>query len=139
MKAQQAIQTRPSRAEYQARRRQQSVVLYFRTTEDLLQHREAARASGYEHNFNAWLIQMIANATSGTVFPPEYVEALKRDLEKARSWLDVAREENQDYRAQVKLLQAQRDTLLTLLHGLPDGGEVAARFLEQNTPAGVRA
>jgi hypothetical protein len=68
------------------------------------------------------------------------VEAIKRDLEKARSWLETAREENQDYRAQVKVMQAQRDTLLTLLHGLPDGAEVAARFLEQVAPAqGVRA
>jgi hypothetical protein len=133
-------QVRPSRADYQARRRQQSVVLYFRSAEELAEHRLAAAASGYEHNFNAWLLQMIRNATSGSVFPPEYVEAIKRDLEKARSWLETAREENQDYRAQVKVMQAQRDTLLTLLHGLPDGAEVAARFLEQVAPAqGVRA
>lgn len=133
-------QARPSRADYQARRRRQSVVLYFRTTDELTEHRLAAMASGYEHNFNAWLLQMIRNATSGVVFPPEYVEAIKRDLEKTRAWLDTSREENQDYRGQVKLLQAQRDTLLTLLHGLPDGAEVAARFLEQVTAAqGVRA
>lgn len=132
---------RPSRADYQARRRHQSVVLYFRSAEELDTHRAAAAASGYEHNFNAWLLQMVANATSGTVFPPEYVEAIKKDLEKARTWLETAREENQDYRGQVKLLQAQRDTLLMLLHGLPEGADVAARFLEQATAQvpGVRA
>lgn len=134
-------QARPSRADYQAKRRQQSVVLYFRSVDELDSHRAAALASGYEHNFNAWLLQMVANATSGTVFPPEYVEALKKDIEKARAWLETAREENQDYRGQVKLLQAQRDTLLTLLHTLPDGADVAARFLEQVTSQsqGVRA
>jgi hypothetical protein len=82
---------------------------------------------------------MIANATSGAIYPPEYVEDLKRDVEKLRSWLDTAREEATDYRQQVKLLQAHRDTLLVLLHGLPEGGEVAARWLEQNTPGGARA
>ena len=133
-------QARPSRADYQARRRQQSVVLYFRSPAELAEHRLQATASGYEHNFNAWLLQMVRNATSGSVFPPEYVEAIRRDLEKARSWLETAREENHDYRGQVKLLQAQRDTLLTLLHGLPEGAEVAARFLEQVAPAqGVHA
>lgn len=129
---------RPSRAQYQARRRRQSVVLYFRSETELAEHRLAAASSGYEHNFNAWLLQMVANATSGSVFPPEYVEAIKKDLEKTRAWLETAREENQDYRAQVKLLQADRDTLLTLLHGLPDGADVAARFLEQASARGVR-
>lgn len=120
---------RSARAEYQARRRLQSVELYFRSPEELTQHRLAAEAGGYS-NFNAWLLQMLANATSGSVYPPDYVEGLKREVEKLRGWLDTARDEASDYRAQVKLLQAQRDTLLTLLHGLPEGSEVAARFLE---------
>jgi len=94
--------------------------------EELASFRTAAAAGGYENNFNAWLLQMLANATSGAVYPPEYVDGLKRDVDKLRDWLDTAREEATDYRAQVKLLQAQRDTLLTLLHGLPDGAEVAA-------------
>lgn len=116
---------RSARAEYQARRRLQSVDLYFRSPEELAQHRAAAEAGGYS-NFNAWLLQMLANATSGTVYPPEYVGGLKREVDKLRGWLDTARDEASDYRVQVKLLQAQRDTLLTLLHGLPEGGEVAA-------------
>lgn len=122
-----------SRAEYQAKRRTHSVLLYFRSVDELASYRAAAEAGGYGHNFNGWLLQMLANATSGAVYPPEYVEGLKRDVEKLRAWLDTAREEATDYRGQVKLLQAQRDTLLTLLHGLPEGAEVAARWLEQNT------
>lgn len=124
-------QPRPSRSEYQARRRLQCVNLYFRSPEDLAQHQASAEAGGYS-NFNAWLLQMIANATSGSVYPPEYVEGLKREVEKLRAWLDTARDEAADYRTQVKVLQAERDVLLTLLHGLTGGPEVATRFLEQS-------
>lgn len=127
-------QDRPSKARYQARRRLQSVDLYFRSPEELAEHRAAAEAGGYS-NFNAWLLQMIANATSGTVYPPEYVEGLCKEVEKLRAWLDTAREEATDYRSQVKVLQAQRDSLLSLMHGLPDGPDVAARFLEQSSKA----
>lgn len=121
-----------SRAEYQARRRFQCVNLYFRSVEELAAHKAAAEAGGYA-NFNAWLLQMIANATSGSVYPPEYVEGLKREVEKLRAWLDTARDEAADYRAQVKVLQNERDVLLTLLHGLTGGPEIAARFLEQSS------
>ena len=85
----QAKPIRSARAEYQARRRLQSVELYFRSPDELAQHRAAAEAGGYA-NFNAWLLQMLANATSGTVYPPEYVEGLKREVEKLRGWLDTA-------------------------------------------------
>jgi hypothetical protein len=120
-----------SRAAYQAKRREQSVQLYFRSVEELEAFKAAAEAGGYS-NFNAWLLQMLQHATSGAVFPVDYVDGLRKDLEKLRDWLDTAREEATDYRSQVKLLQAQRDALLTLLHNLPEGGEVAARWLDQN-------
>ncbi|MFA5860881.1 MAG: hypothetical protein WDA16_04220 [Candidatus Thermoplasmatota archaeon] len=120
------------RRAYQASRRAQAVMLYFRSVDELAAYRAAAEEGGYA-KFNTWILQMLANAGSGSLFPPEYVDGLKRELEKTRSWLETSRDENADYRAQLKLLQAQRDTLLTLLHGLPDGAEVAARFLEQVT------
>lgn len=126
------------RRAYQAQRRAQAVTLYFRSPEELAAYRTAAAEGGYA-TFNAWILQMLANAGSGSLYPPEYVDGLRRDLEKTRAWLETARDENQDYRAQLKLLQAQRDTLLTLLHGLPDGPEVAARFLEQVTSKAVVA
>ncbi len=121
-----------SRAPYQAQRRLQCVNLYFRSIEELAAHKAAAEAGGYA-NFNAWLLQMLANATSGTVFPPEYVEGIKKEVEKLRGWLDTAREEATDYRGQVKVLQNERDVLLTLLHGVTGGAEIAARFLEQSS------
>lgn len=126
------------RRAYQAQRRAQAVTLYFRSPEELAAYRSAAGEGGYA-TFNAWILQMLANAGSGSLFPPEYVDGLRRDLEKTRSWLETSRDENQDYRGQLKLLQAQRDTLLTLLHGLPEGAEVAARFLEQVTSKAVVA
>lgn len=126
------------RRAYQASRRAQAVTLYFRNPKELAAYRVAAQEGGYA-TFNGWILQMLANAGSGSLYPPEYVDGLRRDLEKTRSWLETARDENQDYRGQLKLLQAQRDTLLTLLHGLPDGPEVAARFLEQVTSKAVVA
>ncbi|HUR69796.1 MAG TPA: hypothetical protein VM370_11180 [Candidatus Thermoplasmatota archaeon] len=98
--------------------------------DELAAHRAAAEAGGYA-NFNAWLLQMIANATSGSVYPPEYVEGLKKEVEKLRSWHDTARDAAADYRAQVKVLQNDRAVLLTLLHGVTGGAEIAARFMEQ--------
>ena len=93
------------RRAYQASRRAQAVMLYFRTPDDLAAYR-AAEEGGYA-TFNAWLLQMLANAGSGSRFPSEYVDGLKRELAKARSWLETSRDENADYRSQVKLLQAQ--------------------------------
>lgn len=127
------------RRAYQASRREQAVDLYFRSVHELTAYKAAAAEAGFAANFNGWILQMIQNASSGSLFPPEYVDDLKRDLEKTRSWLETSRDESADYRAQVKLLQAQRDTLLTLLHDLPDGAEVAARFLTQATSKGVNA
>lgn len=127
-----------SRASYQALRRKQSATIYFQSEQDLAAHKLVARDSGYP-NFNAWILQMVQNAQSGSVYPPEYVEGIKKDADKLRSWLDAAREEASDYRAQLKHLQSQRDMLLTILHGFPEGGEVAAKFLQQHTASRVVA
>ena len=129
------------RREYQATRRRQMVNLYFRDVEELEAYRRAAEEGGYGWNFNGWILQMLSNATSGSIYPPEYVEGLKKDLERARAWLETSRDENADYRVQVKTLQRERDVLLTLLQGLPpEGPELARRFLENatNEAAGVR-
>lgn len=114
----------PSRAAYQARRRAQTVDLYFRSVEELEAFKGLAHAAGYK-NFNAWLLQMLANATSGAVYPPEYVDGLRRDLDRAREWLEAARDEVSDYRSQVRLLQQQRDALAAIVHKLGDATQVA--------------
>lgn len=134
-----AKHAKQSRAEYQRERRQHSTELYFRDVEQMRRYQQMAGDQGYA-TFNGWLLQMLANATSGSTYPPEYVEGLKAEAARLRRWLDAAKEEAEDYRAQVARLQQQRDTLLTLLHGLPDGSEVAARFLQQaQKPAGGAA
>jgi hypothetical protein len=77
----------------------------------------------------------LANATSGNLYPPDYVNGLKAEVAKLRAWLEKAREECDDYRAQIKALQAQRDTAVVLLAGLPDGAELAKRFLPKSEGA----
>lgn len=121
--------TTKSRAAYQASRRAHSVTLYFRSVEELEDYKQQAQAGGYG-NFNAWLLQMLANATSGAVFPPEYVEGLRKDLERARAWLETSRDEAADYRAQLRTLQQQRDALAVLAHRAAEP-EAVARILAQ--------
>ena len=61
--------TRPtrSRAAYQAQRRTHAITLYFRSSEEMQRFQEAASEQGYARTFNAWILQMLANATSGAV------------------------------------------------------------------------
>lgn len=123
---------RPSRAAYQAQRRLQAHTLYFDSTEDLARHKAMAQAQGYgNRHFNAWLLQMVANGTSGSLYPPEYVSGLEKELGRVRGWLEAARDENAAQRAEVRTLQQQRDALLALVTELDP--RVAARFIQQAT------
>lgn len=121
--------SRPSRAAYQAQRRAQSVTLYFRSPEDLQHHQDQARAAGYAHNFNAWLLQMVANGTSGSMYPPEYVTGLEKELERVRGWLESARDENTAQRDELRALRSQREALLACVTEADP--QQAARFLKQ--------
>lgn len=120
--------TKENHAEYNRQRRKASHQLFFENRETLERFQGMARASGYA-SFNKWLLQMIMNATSGSLYPPDYVESLKAESDRLRRWLENTREEAEDLRAQVKMLQSQRDALIVLMHGLPTGPEAAARFL----------
>lgn len=126
-------QTRPSRAEYQRQRRLLLHDLYFKSRAEKEELRALASEDGYGHDFNAWLLLKIYASLSGSVYPAEYVEGLKAQLERVTTWHEAARDEAQAYRAEVKTLQQQKETLLFLLNGLPDGAEVATRWLEQQT------
>lgn len=128
---------RPSRAAYQAKRRLQHHDLYFRSPEELALFQQMAAAQGYgSRMFNAWLLQKVAEATSGSLYSPEYVSGLEKELERVRGWLDSARDENAAQRAELRTLQQQRDALLALVTELDP--EQAARFL-QSVTQGVRA
>ena len=128
-----ASRVRPSRAEYQRQRRLLLHDLYFKSQTEKEELRALAAADGYGHDFNAWLLLKVHASLSGSVFPVEYVEGLKTQLERVTGWHEAARDEAQAYRAEVKTLQQQKDTLLFLLNGLPGGAEVATRWLEQQT------
>lgn len=120
--------TKEEMREYTRERRKTRFELFFPTRDELEKFRGMAQACGYS-SFNGWLLQMIHNATGGSLFPPDYVEALKSEVERNRRWLESAREEAEDLRSQVKTLQAQRDSLVVLMQGLPSGPETAAKFL----------
>ena len=122
---------RESKAEYQRQRRTLSVALYFRSIGEKKAYKAMAAAAGYS-NFNAWLCQMIANATQGRLYPEGYVEELQQEVERLRKQLEGARMTVEDYHAQTRDLLRQRDELLTILHGLPTGAHAAARFLQKN-------
>lgn len=126
-----APRVRPSRADYQRQRRALLHDLYFKSVQEKASLREMAEADGYAHDFNAWLLLKVHAAMSGSIYPPEYVEGLKAQLERVSGWHDTARDEATSYRAEVATLRQQRETLLYLLTELPGGAEVAARFLEQ--------
>lgn len=117
--------------EYQKARRRQAVMVYFATEAQRDEMLAKSLAAGYQH-FSPWIVQMVLNATSGAIYQPEYIENLKQEAERTRRWLDAAREEADDYKRQVRMLQDQRERLLVLLHSLPTGAEVAARFLQQS-------
>ena len=108
-----------------------STRVYFADEAESAHFRFLARKSGYPQ-FSKWIVQMLHNAAGGSLYPPEYVEGLKAEGERLRRWLDASREEADDYKQQVRRLQSQRDSLLLLIHGLPSGAEVAARFLQQH-------
>lgn len=112
-------------------RAKRSLRVVFSSMEEKDQIQAMAAKAGY-FSASAWMLQMIQNGASGSLYPPEYVEGLKSETERLRRWLESSREEAEDYKQQVKRLQSQRDSLLLLLHGLPNGADVVARFLQQN-------
>lgn len=131
------IEKRGSRAAYQARRRLLSVELYFPNEHWKRELQKAALDGGFP-NFNAFLVDLIARARSGTVYAPEYVEALRASEVRARAAAEAARDERDDYRSQIRQLQqevaglqGQRDRLLAVILSLPSGAEAARSFLEQ--------
>lgn len=115
----------------QRERAANSTRVYFADPAEMEHFRFLAKKSGYPQ-FSKWIVQMLHNAVGGSLYPPEYVEGLKAEGERLRRWLDASREEADDYKQQVRRLQSQRDSLLILIHGLPTGAEVAARFLQQH-------
>lgn len=102
-------------AAYMRARRTHTVSLYFRSHAEKEHFQAQAAAMGYPKNFNAWLLQMLSNATGGNVYPPGYVEGISKDLEKTRGWLEARDQEIQELRAENKNLLRQREDLRVLL------------------------
>ena len=135
-----AFQSNPrSRAEYQRQRRALLHDLYFPSAQEKARLQAMAGDEGFP-NFNAWVLLKLYAGLEGTTYPAGYVEGLQADLERTRDWLESSRDEAIAYRSEVKTLQSQKETLLLLLHELPGGPEVAARFLQASAAqvAGLR-
>lgn len=121
-----------NRAEYQRERRKQSTDLYFGSPEELEAFREMSRQAGYG-TLNKYILHLVRIATSGNVYPPDYVEGLKANVEKLEKRLEAARDENQDYRAESRGLSVEKDILISMMLGLPQGNEAVSKFFEQRT------
>ncbi|GEM_PF-3775699 len=129
------IQTHPptllpvkrSRAAYQAGRRKHSYPLAFKDETEKARFEAMAAQAGYV-SFNAYLLQQLRNATSGAIYPPEYVDGLRKEVEKLRAWLDQAREEAGELRKDGKLLAAEKETLVFLINATKDGKDTLADF-----------
>src|SRR5882672_7669343 len=119
---------RAQMAEYQAERRSRSLTLYFPSREEMDRFHSIAHANGYGRNFSGWGLLMLHHATSGHLYPPEYVDDLKREGERLREWLEKARDEAEDYRPQIKILQGKVNTALVLFAGLEEGAQLAKQL-----------
>lgn len=129
---------KPTQADRQRERRSRMTELAFKDEPELTHYRALAAAEGYgERRFNAWLLLKLANATSGQVFEPGYVDGLRKDLENTRAALERARDDYADEREARKKAERARDRALYLLHELPGGAEAAARLLKQETGGGA--
>src|SRR5581483_4013604 len=125
-----------SRAAYQAERRKHSILVTFKDQAEKASFEADAEAAGYA-SFNAYLLQLLHNATSGVLYPPDYVEGLRSEVEKLRAWLDQAREENVDLRRDLKALQANEMNLGWILNDVPDGKEILERYRQRTRAPGV--
>lgn len=102
-------------AAYMRARRTHTISLYFRSPAEKERLQARAAAMGYPRNFNAWILQMLANATGGNVYPPGYVDGIAKDLERTRGWLEARDQEIQELRAENKNLLRQREDFRVLL------------------------
>lgn len=103
-----------SRAAYLKARKAGSITLYFKDEAERAHYHELARAAGYAR-FNDYMLHMLANAASGRVYPPEYVDRIEKEAEKLRGW--VAQKDGQigELSGEVRTLLRQREDLRVLL------------------------
>lgn len=109
--------TKPARKRtaYMRERRKHAMTLYFKDPAEKELYEGLAREAGYHRNPNGYILQMLANARSGAIVPPEVLEGLRKDVEKLKEWLDQAREENAELRSENRLLRREASDLRVLV------------------------
>ncbi|GEM_PF-5376146 len=116
--------TRTDRATYLKTRKTASVQLYFPTLAEKTRYMAMAEDQKFS-NFNQFLLQMLAQATSGNVYPAGYVPGLEKEVEKLRGWVHQKDQ-------QLHELHQERATLLRQIADLRLVAQTVAR-------SGVRA
>lgn len=120
-------------AAYRAHRRACLIFVYASSPEEKAEIARHAQDSGYGKNVSGYCLLALRHYQSGRLYPPGHVERLERELARLREWHEKDQEKIEDYRTQIKALQAARETAVVLLAGLPNGAELAKRLLPQAT------
>lgn len=114
--------------EYMRDRRRASLTVYFSDESEKARFEGIATAQGYAR-FSAWVVQMLYNASSGSLHPAEYVAGLEREVAKYRSWLEQKDQEIVELRRDLRVCEAQREDLRVVLAALNQDVSKAGRKL----------
>lgn len=105
------------RRAYASEKRKAGIPIYFASLEEKARYQALAKAEGAS-TFNAWVMQKLLAATSGTVVPAGVVEDLRAHVERYRSWIEQKDAEIAELRRDLRMAQAQRDDLRVVLAAL---------------------
>lgn len=94
-----------------------SIKVYFRDEAEKLEFIAMAKAEGMG-SFSQWVVQKVLAASSGTVYPPGYVEDLQKAANCHREWLEQRDAEIAELRKDLKLVTQQREDLRVLVASL---------------------
>ena len=121
------------RTAYMRVRRKRSMTLAFRSPDEKARYEDLAqRASGM--SLNAFVLELLAQATSGNVYPTGYVEDLKARLDKLTLRYDTLQDELAELRAELKVVRQEKEDYRVLATELlakdtapPTGPQAAAQ------------
>ncbi|MFA5860685.1 MAG: hypothetical protein WDA16_03225 [Candidatus Thermoplasmatota archaeon] len=126
-------EARDSRAAYMRTRKRGSVQVYFKDEEERAQFEALATSQGYK-NFSGWIVQTLITASTGTVFPADYVAGLQRDVDKYRAWVRQKDEEITELRRDLRLVEAAREDMRVVLASIAHRVPEALVALKANAP-----
>lgn len=102
---------------YQRERAKGAIKIYFRDAAEKAEFLALAETEGIP-NFSQWVVQKLLAASSGTVYPPGYVEDLQKSANRHREWLEQRDAEIAELRKDLKVAVQQREDLRVLVAAL---------------------